>query len=192
MDRRDVSKLLAVIVAYWPHFGHLGEPTLVAWHRALEHVPYELALAGVEYLAATRSFPPSVADLFEAMAEFTLPDDAKCTPAEAWKRVIHEVRSRGVYGRPNLPGLIGEAVKILGWRRICTSDEPEMTRAQFFRVYEQLQRRARVEISLSPRLRHALKNGAVNAEGALPDRVQQVVTALAGHYGRSLHDGSDG
>lgn len=107
---------------------------------------------------------PELHALTDAVAILSLPPDARLTPAEAWSCVLREVQRVGVYGQPQLPGLVARAVACLGWREICTSDEPDVVRAHFLRVYEQLQARARRDVVLPAALRARL---AVSP--ALPD-----------------------
>lgn len=163
MTRDETARLLAIVVAYWPQFPHQGEVTVNAWHELLAHVPYGLALEAVKLLATTQTFPPAVAELLDAIAELALPPDARMTPAEAWAMVLDAVRMTGVYGTPSLPGLVAEAVGVVGWREICTSENPDAVRAHFLRVYEQLQRRARRDVVLAPALRERLGVPAVPA-----------------------------
>lgn len=165
MTREQTAQLLAMIVAYWPEFPHQGEVTVNAWYLLLADLPYDLAQEALVLLAATRVFPPKPAELLDAVAELTLPPDARLTPAEAWGLVLDAVRQVGVYGRPRLPGLVGEAVEVVGWREICTSENADAVRAHFMRVYEQLQARARREAALPPALRERLTIGP-----ALPER----------------------
>ena len=175
MTREETAKLLAIIVAYWPQFPHQGEVTVNAWYELLEHVPYELAVEAVKLLASTHTFSPAIAEVLDAIADLTMPPDARLSPAEAWGVVLRAVRAYGVYATPSLPGLIGQAVDIVGWREICTSENPDAVRAHFFRVYEQLQRRARRDTVLPPALRDRLHDAYAlgrGAHGVLPARTR--------------------
>jgi len=156
MTREETAELLALITAFWPDFVHQGHVTVNAWHLMLAEIPASVAREALVLLAATRSFSPRPADLLDAIAELTLPPDARLTPAEAWGLVLETVRAVGYYREPDLPGLVGQAVRIIGWREICTSENVEATRAHFFRVYEQLQRRARRDAVLPEPLREQL------------------------------------
>jgi hypothetical protein len=156
MTREETAELLALITAFWPEFVHQGHVTVNAWHLMLADIPAAVAREALVLLAATRSFPPRPADLLDAVAELTLPPDARLSPAEAWGLVLETVRAVGYYREPNLPGIVGQAVRIIGWREICTSENVEATRAHFLRVYEQLQRRARRDAVLPAPLRERL------------------------------------
>jgi hypothetical protein len=156
VTRHEVAELLSLIVAYWPEFQHQGELTVNAWHVLLRDVPYPLAQQALLLLASTKTFPPKPAELLEAIAELTLPPDARLTPAEAWQLVLREVQRTGFYGRPSLPLLIQQAVDCLGWTDICLSENVEVTRAHFMRVFEQLVTRQRRQAILPQPLREVL------------------------------------
>jgi hypothetical protein len=156
VTRHEVAELLSLIVAYWPEFPHQGELTVNAWHVLLKDVPHPLAQQALLLLASTRTFPPKPAELLEAVAELTLPPDARLTPAEAWQLVLREVQHVGYYGRPNLPPLVRQAVDCLGWHDICLSENVEVTRAHFMRVFEQLATRQRRQAVLPRPLREVL------------------------------------
>jgi hypothetical protein len=153
VTRQEVAELLAMISAYWPEFVHQGEVSVRAWHLVLADIPADVTREALLLLAATRTFPPKPAELLDAVAELSLPPDERLSPAEAWGLVVDAVRKVGFYGEPDLPGLVGQAVRIVGWREICTSENVEANRAHFLRVYEQLQRRARRDAVLPARLR---------------------------------------
>lgn len=165
----EIAKLLAIIAATWKKFEHGGMTEVAIWRSVLADIPYELAEAAVHYLIATHPYPPQPADLRATIAELTLPPDAKMTAAEAWKLVLQEVRRVGYYGRPSLPPLVQDAVDCLGWREICTSEEPEVVRAHFFRVFTELQDRARRHAALPPRLRAFMNPALANTLHPLPD-----------------------
>jgi hypothetical protein len=156
MTRHEVAELLSLIVAYWPEFPHQGELTVNAWHVLLRDVPYPLAQQALLLLASTKTFPPKPAELLDAIAELTLPPEARLTPAEAWQLVLREVQRVGYYGRPSLPPLVQQAVDCLDWTDICRSENVEVTRAHFMRVFEQLVTRQRRQAVLPQPLREAL------------------------------------
>jgi hypothetical protein len=156
MTRHEVAELLSLIVAYWPEFQHQGELTVNAWHVLLRDVPYPLTQQALLLLASTKTFPPKPAELLEAVAELTIPPEARLTPAEAWQLVLREVQYVGFYGRPNLPPLVQQAVDCLGWTDICRSENVEVTRAHFMRVFEQLITRQRRQAVLPRPLRDML------------------------------------
>jgi secreted PhoX family phosphatase len=156
VTRHEVAELLSLIVAYWPEFQHQGELTVNAWHVLLRDVPYPLAQQALLLLASTKTFPPKPAELLEAVAELTLPPEARLTPAEAWQLVVREVQRVGYYGQPDLPLLVRQAVDCLGWTEICRSENVEVTRAHFMRVFEQLVTRQRRQAVLPQPLRQAL------------------------------------
>jgi len=56
-------------------------------------------------------------------------------------------RCGGVYGTPKIEDeLIMEAIKGIGWRDLCTSQNPDVIRGQFRRIYEELVERKKNKI----------------------------------------------
>jgi hypothetical protein len=174
VTRHEVAELLSLIVAYWPEFQHQGELTVNAWHVLLKDVPYPLAQQALLLLASTKTFPPKPAELLEAIAELTLPPDARLTPAEAWQLVLREVQNVGYYGRPSLPLLVQQAVDCLCWHDICRSENVEVTRAHFMRTFEQLVTRQRRQAVLPRPLREALAEALLPRQlSGLPSRREE-------------------
>lgn len=173
MTRHEVAELLSLIVAYWPEFQHQGELTVNAWHVLLRDISYARAQQALLLLASTKTFPPKPAELLEAVAELTLPPDARLTPAEAWQLVVREVQRVGFYGQPDLPLLVRQAVDCLGWTDICRSENVEVTRAHFMRVFEQLVARHRRQAVLPQPLRQALVLPQVMTQLQAPSRTRE-------------------
>lgn len=61
---------------------------------------------------------------------------------EAWQIVQQQIIRVGSYGYPVInDALIMRAIGIVDWYRICKSERPEIERAHFLKVYEQLVKR---------------------------------------------------
>lgn len=71
--------------------------------------------------------------------EYAFIDQNRLSAAEAWGEVICQVESIGYYGKPvfSTP-IIEKAVKCVGWRNICMSENIGVERAHFMRAYESL------------------------------------------------------
>lgn len=74
-------------------------------------------------------------------------DDFK-SDSEAWQIVLNEMsRCGGVYGVPKIDDeLIMEAIKGIGWRDLCNSQNIDVIRGQFRKIYEELVKRKKSEI----------------------------------------------
>ena len=70
----------------------------------------------------------------------------KKLPGEAWAEVLGAIRSVGSYGSPEFSDpLIQKAVNCIGWRHLCLSENIEIQRAHFLKIYENLSKRENYE-----------------------------------------------
>lgn len=149
----EAAKLLTLIAAAWPQF----EPTedkVLLWHELFADVSFEVAQAALKKLMVSSPFPPSIADLRREVVAVTVPLEDQISPAEAWGMVVHAIRKYGYYqeekAKASLPSAVRRTVDYIGWQELCLSDEPDVIRAQFMRMYEQVTARQRQEALLPP------------------------------------------
>lgn len=132
MKQIEAVQLVGVLAAAYPNFP-VSEATIQVYAAALGDLETSAAVRAAEELVATSRFFPTVAEIRAAAAERTM---GLPTPEEALGLVLGEVRRCGIYGRPRFDcPVVAEAVRVVGFRNICTSDNPEALRAHFFRVY---------------------------------------------------------
>lgn len=147
MNRQDISKLLRILRSIWPD-AVVTEDTITAWEWAFEDVDYRVAEDAVKrYIkAADKPFAPKPSELLRLAGVRRVAPNL--IPEAAWAEVMHEVRRVG-WNRPRMfhdgqfeeppqrtfsSPLIAEAVDAIGWAEICTSDKPEIVRAQFIKA----------------------------------------------------------
>lgn len=70
MTQSEVTKLLYQYSMYWPLRPENTEHMAYGWYRILKDLPYAAAQAGLEQLAGTAKFPPTVAEIVEAAEPF--------------------------------------------------------------------------------------------------------------------------
>lgn len=146
MNKEQVKRLLAAAIANFPNMQERDmKPTLILWEKMLADIPYEVAEKALMKVLATSKFFPTVADIREAATTITAPQLP--TAAEAWGEVIKAVRRYGTYqeneAMESLPLPVAQVVRWIGWREICLSEEPEVVRAQFMRMYDTQVKRER-------------------------------------------------
>lgn len=68
--------------------------------------------------------------------------------SEAWEMVLKEMgRVGGAYGSPNPPSaLVKKAIDGIGWKDLCLSENVDVIRGQFRKIYEQLVERKKKEM----------------------------------------------
>lgn len=155
MNRQETIAILSIVRAVWPEMV-VNDHVITAWMWAFEDTDYRLVEdATKRYIrAADKPFAPKPSELLKlAGVQQVAPD---LIPEAAWAEVMSEVRRVG-YNRPPIfhngqfldpplrqfsSPLIAEAVDAIGWAEICTSDRPEIVRAQFIKALAALMERA--------------------------------------------------
>ena len=140
MTRDDVIRVLQTIIVMYPSSRVNADPLTVAlWHEMLEDLPADVVSVAMKRMCATLKYPPSVADIREAVKDAV--QDAAGIPiaGEAWARVS-KAMSRWGYHRPeqaraDLGEDIWKAVEMIGgWCEVCMGERAVLS-AQFERRY---------------------------------------------------------
>jgi nucleoside-diphosphate-sugar epimerase len=154
----EANKLVTLIVVAYPTQTHRWDAAHVratadVYCRALADISFERAKAAVERLVCTSRFVPTIADIRAAAIETT--HGRRRAGGDAWGEVVRKI---GRYGYLRTPGVdfqfddpvVAEAVKGLGWRSLCESENAVADRARFVELYDQLAADARIEAAASP------------------------------------------
>lgn len=132
----EVTDVIAALVDAYPRAG-IEARTVRVYCMALADIPVaELRAAAMKLIGSSRFFP-SVAEIREAWA--LAKTGPKRSGLDAWGDVLREVQRVGWYGTPALEDPIAAAaVKVLGWRALCESDNQAADRAHFAKAYESI------------------------------------------------------
>ena len=126
--------------------------TVAMYVRLLQDIPPDELQTVVDQAVATSRFLPTIAELRDmrhSLARLGAP-----TWADAWDAVQREIRRVGSYGLPRFDDPLTErAVKAMGWKAICASDNPATDRAQFRDMYNALAEREETARKLLPQAR---------------------------------------
>jgi hypothetical protein len=160
---RDVAEVVGMLSAAFPNFTP-SEQTYEIYYQTLKDIPAdELRAAALHSVSeAGRKFAPSVGELRGAVMELRGYSANVPSSFEAWREVLQQVSNVGYYGTPQFSNpMVERAVKALGWREICMSENQIADRARFVQCYEQLLERAQTQEMLLPEVRGYLEvNGA--------------------------------
>jgi hypothetical protein len=79
------------------------------------------------------------------------------TAGEAYEEVLKAIRNFGGYreseAMQSMSPLTQKAVKAVGWKSLCYSEQPDIIRAQFRKAYEALEKREQNEAKVPERLK---------------------------------------
>lgn len=125
------------------------EEELSLWFEMLKELPYDITHQVIREWIATNKWSPTIADIRTAVIgkmKNELPDTRPNDWGEAYERVIDLIHAHGWIGEAEALQEMDEMTKsvvkgIGGYRYMCESENPEMDRANFRKLYETRQAR---------------------------------------------------
>lgn len=145
MKKSEVAALLSAIVTAYPASRvELNADTVSLWTEMLSDIDAAEATLAVKALIATEHYPPSIADVREAVRKTRSEARGDLTPGEAWARVFGAIRRFGYIHPDEAREMLGEDLwnvvkQVGGWTDICLSEHAEVISAQFERRYKSMQ-----------------------------------------------------
>lgn len=152
MDKQEIKKLIGYATANFPNMQEKDmRPTAVLWEKMLSDIPYPLAEKALQKVLSTAKFFPTIADIREAAVAISQP--LPMTAAEAWGQVMDAINKFGSYrAREAMEWLSPEVsamVKRFGFVDICRSEQIDVIRGQFIKLWESQSKREK-EMSALP------------------------------------------
>jgi hypothetical protein len=136
MTKQDTAQILAVLSAGFPQVAVSKETARVYHEVLLDLDPGTVQQAVARILKTAEWFPPAALIRRTAME---LNGSLAESSHSAWAQVLDAVRDHGYTRFPSFGSpLLSEAVRRIGWRTICHSEKPEIVKAQFGKVYDEL------------------------------------------------------
>lgn len=139
MNESEFELVAAAIKASYPNSKVLPDKyAMRTWYRALMDLDFHVVENAVWEHISTSVFPPSIAEIREKCT-------ARLSPmvtdwGEAWEEVLQAIRKYGSYREEeavaSLSRLAAVAVRRMGFKNLCQSENPVADRAHFQRIYE--------------------------------------------------------
>jgi hypothetical protein len=144
MNKSETAKIIGIIQSAYPRFAFGDmELTISLWQEMFADVPLQVVIPALKKLIIESQFPPTIHDLYKRVAEVTNPE--QLTASEAYGEVTKAIQKYGMYrvveALDNLSPLTRKVVEQMDFKRICTSDEPDVVRGQFLKMYESERKR---------------------------------------------------
>ena len=144
MDKPETMKLMALIVAAFPNckLNPEDENQRAVWHDMLQDLPLSTAAIATKAMIATLKYPPSIADIREAVAKAQAESRGDLTAGEALAKLRRALSRYGYYdptgARECLGERIWEVMRMVGgsWGDLCISED-ENWPARFERLYKE-------------------------------------------------------
>lgn len=125
------------------------------WYKHLCDIPYPVAEAALHKWTQTNKWSPSIAEIREMAATVSTGEIDDWGPA--WEKVLYAVKRHGLYGQveamASLDELTRKAVRGVGFRDICLSENISVERANFRAIYQSLVDREKAQRQMSQGLK---------------------------------------
>lgn len=166
MNKKEFSMFAMALKTFYPREGLLpNEQAMRLWFNQLQDIPYKTAEMALNKWVATNKWSPSIAEIRQTASEVTNGDSD--TWGEAWEQVLKAVSKYGLYREiealGSMPPLTQRAVRSVGYRTICLSENIANERANFRMIYEELATKEQKNAVLSD----ALKKAITESQGKL-------------------------
>jgi hypothetical protein len=137
------------------------ERTQVYWDM-LNDLPFDVAMTAGRKVIATLENPflpmPAV---FRGMALQVTGQTIPSAP-DAYAEVLRAIRNFGSYRETealaSLKPMTQKAVRAIGWKDLCLSEEPDVIRGQFRMAYEALEKRESMDLRTPQSLKEIIAN----------------------------------
>ena len=150
MTEKDAVSLVAMLMAAYPRV-EVPKATIGVYQKLLSDLDLCAARCAITRHIASSQYFPSIAEIREAALAFARP--RLPSPGEAWAEVMDLLSSVGSYSTPKFShAAIKKAVKAIGWRNLCFSENIAMERAHFLRIYGSFQEQEQEEANIFPLL----------------------------------------
>lgn len=141
MDKREFATFAAALKTYYPRENLLPNPqAMELWYRQLQDIPCQLAEMALNKWVATNKWPPSIAEIREQAS--AIKNGEKQLWSDGWEEVLRAISKYGRYRETealqSMSELTRKAVKRLGFKSICISENIMADRANFRMIFEQL------------------------------------------------------
>lgn len=154
---------------FWPNERFLADAeTLQAWKTALSYYSYEEIAAAIQRCIFTCKYQPTIAHIVDAI---NINKSNNSINIDAWGNVQNAIRKYGMYREieavESLDNTTRRIIKSIGWKNICTSDNPDIVRAQFRKAYEQIAAEQKTRDIMPEQLRQNISKQISNSTGQL-------------------------
>lgn len=147
MTSEEFKILAAGLKAAYPNQTFLQDDySMKLWYRLLQDIDYDLVETAAYKHICTSKFPPSIAEIREACQNVSAGNTRSWL--EGWGQLRKTMGKYG-YNRPKeaieeitkFDPIAGKVASLLGWQRLCESEDLTADRANFRKSYEAIQER---------------------------------------------------
>jgi hypothetical protein len=167
---RTVSKL-------FPHSKLLDQDGAMLYIELTQDIPLPEFQRCIKEAATRSDFMPTVKTVRDIYQK-TRPDNPLLgapTADEAWGDIMYQIRRTGHTGIPEFKSpYTATIVKRMGWKDLCMSENVEVTRSNFMRMYDGFVKRQEEVQSLRPESKAQLESAGVQVNGLITSVTRQL------------------
>lgn len=156
MTQKEMAVILKILTDTFKDF-EVSDSKFAIWYELLGDLDFKIVKTAVEKLILQSPYVPAISDIRKQVVEIMHPGiDA----AEAYGEVRRAIREYGhdrafeAFG--SMSPITSKVCEYMGWWNICISEEPEIIRGQFLKMYAQLQEREEKEMLLPQGLKEEI------------------------------------
>lgn len=142
MNKKEFAVFAAALKTYYSKEKDLLPNTqaMELWFKQLQDIPYQIAELALNKWVATNKWSPSIAEIREQAAAIKCGD--KQLWSDGWEEVQRAIKRFGSYRETealqSMTEITRTAVKRLGFRNLCMSENSTADRANFRMIFEQI------------------------------------------------------
>lgn len=168
MNKKEFAIFASALRTYYPKENILpNDQALELWYKQLSDIPYNVAEVTLNKWVATNKWSPSIADIRQQAAELTQGEAKEW--GEAWQETIKAINNYGSYRESealaSMDAVTAKTVKMLGFKNLCFSEDLNIDRANFRKIYETEIEREKQRQQLPPKLKAIISNLPMMLEG---------------------------
>ena len=145
-------------------FANATKEMISAWNEMLADIPFDTVKAAIKAAVATSPFPPSICEIRNYAVKIS--ENSLRSPEEAWKIASDAIRKYSTntvpiegfkkeykfvrFGEPvkvepsgveyeakrKVPPDVWEVMELMGYRDMCVSENPDVVRGQFMKIWK--------------------------------------------------------
>lgn len=132
--------ILAQLFAAYPTV-EVSEATVAMYLRLLSDIPTETLRTAIDHCITHSTYLPTIAEIRTQALRILHPPPPPWE--DAWLLLQKAIRRCGVGNKPTFHSnpVLAQTVDVIGWKELCLSETPHITRAHFRDVYTSLAQR---------------------------------------------------
>jgi hypothetical protein len=159
LDKKEFSMFAMALKTYYPRESILpNEQAMALWYAQLQDIPYKVAEASLNKWVNVSKWSPSIADIREE--SYGIIHGASDDWGQAWQEVCKAIQNYGIYRQTealdSLSPMARKVTERIGFKNLCMSENQDHDRANFRKIYEQLDERERKEAQMPEHLKNMI------------------------------------